>query len=373
MKLFTVVILHYNAPVFLEGALDSVCRAAEGMDAEVIVADNASANFDTVYFRRRYPKVKFILFDRNYGFSKGNNLAIRQARGEYVILLNPDVLVPENIFKDLLRRIEDIPDLGVAGVRLIDGTGSFLPESKRRIPSLRGAIGKLLFDDHRKGYYYDNLLGVIEEGKTYILPGAFMLFRRDRFWETGGFDERYFMYGEDVDLSYSFLKSGYTNYYFGSLAVVHFKGESTPDNLQYRKYFIESNIKFYEKYHFSNALLLRPLLKLGSWLLLGKKRAEKGQIPNRLTGRECINYQGNRPEIEQALKKLYGRELVRGTGVCDSGIIIYDLTENSLKEAIDKMWGNRGKNLRYRFVTVDGKWLFGSDSAAGKGEIAGLE
>jgi len=132
MKFFSVVVLHYNAPAFLEGALDSLQRAVEGMDAEIIVADNASEAFDRVYFERLFPNIKFMVFPENYGFAKGNNLAVREASGKYVFLVNPDVLVPGDLFRRLLPKMEAATDLGMAGVRLMDGRGRFLPESKRR-------------------------------------------------------------------------------------------------------------------------------------------------------------------------------------------------------------------------------------------------
>ncbi len=361
-KSFSVVILHYNVPVFLEGALDSVCRAVEGTDAEIIVADNASPSFDIERFRRLFPSVRFLLFDKNHGFAKGNNLAVKEARGEYVFLLNPDVLVPENIFRDLLEKVKDLKDLGIAGVRLIDGSGNFLPEGKRRIATLRGALDRLFLKDPNRGRYYDNRLAETGDGPTDILVGAFMLFRRDRFLNLGGFDERYFMYGEDVDLSYTFLQAGYRNFYFGSLAAIHFKGESTPDNAVYRKHFTKANMRFYQKYFPFKAIMLKPLLYVGSRLLEYKKK-RKERV---LSQPDCLIYEGTRDELVPVLESIL--EVHGKGGECKKRLTVFDLKDVSLRNVIDRMWEARKGENRYRFITSSGDWVFGSDSALGFGE-----
>ncbi len=244
----SVVILNYNAAAFLEICVYSVLQAIKNINAEIIVADNASTDDSVERISTLFPQVKMLAFVENHGFSKGNNLAVKEARGEYLCILNPDTIVGEQVFEDCLAfaKAYNKPEqpLGFTGVRLIDGSGSYLPESKRHVPTPAVARQKLL--GKASSYYFEELA---EDGRGAIevLVGAFMYVKASVYNDCGGFDERYFMYGEDIDLSYTALQKGYQNYYLGDQAIIHFKGESTVRDKQYYQRFYGAMKLFYDK------------------------------------------------------------------------------------------------------------------------------
>ena len=222
MKL-SVVILNYNVRYFLELCLQSVEAALEGIPSEIIVIDNNSDDASCEMVVSKFPSVTLIKNAVNVGFSKANNQAVEVAKGEYVCILNPDTVVSEDTFLKVMDFADSKSNLGIVGCRLIDGAGDFLHESKRNIPLVSIAIKKILGNSNR---YYANHVSEYGVGKVDVLVGAFMLIRQDVYKLLGGFDEDYFMYGEDIDLSYKSLKSGYDNYYYGDVSVIHYKGES---------------------------------------------------------------------------------------------------------------------------------------------------
>ena len=262
MKL-SVIILNYNVRHFLELCLRSVERAIQDLDAEIIVVDNHSQDDSCSMVRSNFPGIHLIQNTENYGFAKGNNIGVSQAKGEYICILNPDTVVPEQLFMELLAFAENHPELGAAGCQLIDGSGQFLPESKRNVPTMKVALGKLTGSS--EGYYADHI-GQNENAKVDILVGAIMFMKKRIYEEAGGFDEDYFMYGEDIDLSYTLLKMGYENWYLGELKVLHFKGESTPKDNTYLKHFYGAMHTFYDK-HFKPNLLFSIVVKLGTKVL----------------------------------------------------------------------------------------------------------
>ncbi|NPA46831.1 MAG: glycosyltransferase family 2 protein [Chlorobi bacterium] len=364
MKRFSVVVLHYNAPAFLEGALHSLVRATEGMDAEIIVADNASDRFDKDYFSGLFPGVTFLPFPENYGFAKGNNLAVREASGEYVFLINPDVLVPEDLFRRLLPKMEQAEALGLAGIRLMDGRGRFLPESKRRVPGFLSVLDRM--GGTGGGRYYDTRLAETEDGETEILVGAFMGFRKEDYEKVGGLDESYFMYGEDIDLSFSFLRAGYRNYYFGSLGALHFKGESTPRNARYRAHFINASVKFYRKYGKPPLTWLAPLGKplLHLWHLLRKDTPLRQPLPERYV------YTGRDEALLNRLRHLYPAvQTCQLAPMNKETLYITDPRESGYAPVLDFMWKFREHPYYYRFTAPSGRFIYGSDAADAKGEI----
>ncbi|MGY0391978.1 glycosyltransferase family 2 protein [Bizionia sp. KMM 8389] len=250
MKL-SVIILNYNVRYFLELCLKSVEKALEGIDAEIIVVDNQSPDTSCEMVKKLFPNVNLIENPTNSGFSKGNNLGVKQAKGEYLCILNPDTVVAEDTFKLLLDFADKQTNLGIVGCRLMDGVGKFLPESKRNIPKPMVALKKLLGNPN---CYYANQIGEFEIGEAAIFVGAFMLLRKTVYLEVGGLDEDYFMYGEDIDLSYKILKAGYKNYYNGQTTCIHYKGESTLKDANYAKRFYGAMQIFYKKHFQSNAL-----------------------------------------------------------------------------------------------------------------------
>ena len=250
MKL-SVIIVNYNVRYFLELCLRSVQAAITSIDAEIIVVDNKSPDDSCQMVSELFPDVTLISNNENIGFSRANNQGVALAEGEYVCILNPDTVVAEDTFTQLLSFTETQQNLGIVSCKLIDGSGQFLPESKRHVPTPRIAIKKLF--GFSKGYYVSE---VMEEdvAKVPIFVGAFMLLSKQVYQEVGGFDERYFMYGEDIDLSYSVINKGYDNYYYGKTTVIHYKGESTLKDAVYAKRFYGAMQLFYKKYFKTNVV-----------------------------------------------------------------------------------------------------------------------
>lgn len=232
MKL-SVVIVNYNVEHFLEQCLYSVRRAMKGVEGEVYVVDNNSVDGSLKMLSEKFPEVKVIANKVNVGFAKANNQAIRISSGEYVLLLNPDTVVEDDTFTKTIAFMDSHPDAGGLGVKMVDGKGQFLPESKRGLPTPMTAfykifgLSKLFPHSRRFSQYHLGYLDNDEINSVDILAGAFMLMRRATLDKCGLLDETFFMYGEDIDLSYRITLSGYKNYYFPETRIIHYKGEST--------------------------------------------------------------------------------------------------------------------------------------------------
>jgi GT2 family glycosyltransferase len=253
----SVVIVNYNVKYFLEQALLSVRRASSRLPVEVFVVDNNSIDDSLAMVRKKFPEVRLIANKENVGFSAANNQAIREAAGEYVLLLNPDTVVEEDTFEKCAQFMDAHPEAGSLGVRMIDGAGIFLPESKRGFPSPFVAFCKAfglsrLFP--RSPVFNRYHLGYLDPGHTHeveVLSGAFMWLRKSALDKIGLLDETFFMYGEDIDLSYRIIQAGYKNYYFAETTIIHYKGESTKKgSLNYVRTFYQAMIIFARK-HFS--------------------------------------------------------------------------------------------------------------------------
>jgi O-antigen biosynthesis protein len=252
----SIVIVNYNVKYFLEQALHSVRKAVKGMDAEVFVVDNNSVDGSCEMVKRTFPEVTLIENKDNPGFSKANNQAIRLSQGDYVLLLNPDTVVEEDCFEKVCAFMDKTPDAGALGVKMIDGKGRFLPESKRGLPTPQVAFYKMfglsaLFPKSKQfGRYHLGFLDKNEVHKVDVLAGAFMLLRKNTLDEIGLLDEDYFMYGEDIDLSYRITQAGYYNYYFPDTTIIHYKGESTKkSSVNYVFVFYRAMIIFAQKHY----------------------------------------------------------------------------------------------------------------------------
>lgn len=256
MKL-SIVIVNYNVKYFLEQCLHAAQKAAAKLSSEIIVVDNNSVDGSCQMVTEKFPEVLLIGNQKNAGFSKANNQAIRISKGEYVLLLNPDTVVDEDCFLKIVEFMDQTPDAGGLGVKMIDGKGRYLPESKRGLPTPEVAFWKMfgfskLFPHSKRfGRYH---LGYLDNNQTHeveVLAGAFMLLRHKTLDQVGLLDEDYFMYGEDIDLSYRITQSGFKNYYFPGTTIIHYKGESTKKgSINYVKVFYNAMIIFAKK-HFS--------------------------------------------------------------------------------------------------------------------------
>jgi GT2 family glycosyltransferase len=259
----SIIIVNYNVRYFLEQCLYSVQGAIEklnerGFETEVFVVDNNSVDGSVNEVRKKFPGVKIIENKENLGFSKANNQAIVASSGRYILILNPDTVVEEDTFRKCIDFMDGHPDAGALGVKMIDGKGAFLPESKRALPTPAVSFYKMfglasLFPRSRRFSKYH--LGYLDNNQTHsvdVLAGAFMFMRKETLEKTGYLDETFFMYGEDIDLSYRITQAGYRNYYFPETTIIHYKGESTKKgSLNYVKMFYQAMIIFAGK-HFSS-------------------------------------------------------------------------------------------------------------------------
>jgi GT2 family glycosyltransferase len=250
-----VIIVNYNVRHFLEQALLSVRKASEGLSVETWVVDNNSVDDSVAMVQQKFPEVKLIANRENVGFSTANNQAIRLSTAEYVLLLNPDTVVQADTFQKTLDFMDSRPDVGGLGVRTIDGSGKFLPESKRGFPSPWVAFCKafglsaLFPKSPLFNRYYLGYLSEFESHEIDVLVGSFMLMRRSVLDKIGLLDEAFFMYGEDIDLSYRIVKGGFKNYYFADTTIIHYKGESTKKgSLNYVRVFYGAMIIFAKKH-----------------------------------------------------------------------------------------------------------------------------
>ncbi|RHJ95058.1 glycosyltransferase family 2 protein [Parabacteroides bouchesdurhonensis] len=268
----SVVIVNYNVKYFLEQCLYSVRAALSGMEAEVFVVDNHSTDGSAEYLKPNFPEVIFIENPDNPGFAKANNQAIAQCKGEYVLLLNPDTVIGEESLRSLCYFMDEHPESGGIGVKMLDGHGIFLPESKRSFPSPWVSFCKIfglskLFPSSPRFARYGLLyLDEDKQHKVDVLAGAFMLLRHDALDKVGLLDEAFFMYGEDIDLSYRLVLGGYTNYYMPE-RILHYKGESTKQgDLKYIKAFYRAMIIFFKKYYPHSGCVMGAFIKTAVWL-----------------------------------------------------------------------------------------------------------
>lgn len=264
MKL-SIIIVNYNVTRLLRNCLLSIQKYAEGEDYEVIVIDNASTDASWSDLIPEFPKVHFISSEHNEGFAVANNKAIKTAAGEYVLLLNPDTELEGYYMKDILDFSDSKPDFGCLGVRMHDAEGNFLPESKRSVPDMFNSFEKLFTNFKRSNSqsYYRSDIDENAVAEVDVVTGAFLLIRREVYEKIGGLDEAYFMYGEDIDLCYTLLRSGYKNYYYGKASLLHHKGESTIKDEVYLDRFYGAMQIFIDKYYRESKPMQYSFLKAG--------------------------------------------------------------------------------------------------------------
>ena len=269
----SIVIVNYNVKFFLEQCLNSVFEALQGIDSEVWVVDNNSVDGSVAMLKEKFPQVRLIANKENVGFSKANNQALRQIKGDCALLLNPDTLVESDTFAKCLAFMDEHPDCGGLGVKMINGEGEYLRESKRGFPTPKVAFYKIsglikLFPHSPKyAHYYLGHLDPDQTAEIEILSGAFLMTRKEVLDKIGLLDETFFMYGEDIDFSYRIIKAGYKNYYLPTTRIIHYKGESTKKgSLNYVYTFYNAMAIFTQK-HFkdSSARIFTLGIKMAIW------------------------------------------------------------------------------------------------------------
>ena len=266
MKL-SVVIVNYNVKNYVEQCLLSLHKALEGIEAEVLLVDNHSVDGSVEYLREHFDWVRIVASRHNLGFARANNLAIRMSHGEYVLLLNPDTIVAEPTLREALAWMDGNADTGSLGVRMLNACGESARESRRGVPTPMVAFWKMIGlcermpAHHRFGHYYMGYLDWNTPAAIEVVSGAFCMLRRKALDKVGLLDEDFFMYGEDIDLSYRVLKGGYRNYYLPSL-ILHYKGESTQrESYRYVHVFYEAMLIFFRKHYGHLSFLLSLPIK----------------------------------------------------------------------------------------------------------------
>jgi GT2 family glycosyltransferase len=325
----SIIIINYNVKYFLEQCLLSVIKALKNIEGEIIVVDNNSTDGSFSFFQGRFPKVHFIWNKTNPGFAKANNQALKISKGEYILFLNPDTIVPEDCFEKCISFINLNNNNCALGIKMIDGAGNFLKESKRAFPSPLTSFYKLsglakifphskTFAKYHLGYLNEN-----ENHEVDVLAGAFMMFPKKILDTVEGFDEDFFMYGEDIDLSFRIQKAGFKNYYFAESSIIHFKGESTKkESLNYVKMFYKAMSIFVKKHYGSSksglfsffihiAIFLRAsfsaITRLLKWKTPERNKEEYENIPTIIAGSA-----GEFKEVENLFKNTGRKENILG-------------------------------------------------------------
>ena len=270
--MLSVIIVNYNVKYYLEQCLEAVRRASQGLQIEVIVVDNLSTDGSIPYLRERFPEVTFIENKENVGFARANNQAIRMSAGKYVLLLNPDTIVAEHTLSDFIRFMDSHPEAGGAGAYMLRTDGTFAPESRRGLPTpfvafcKMSGLAALLPQSRVFGRYYMRYLNENEVNEIEIISGACMLLRREALDKVGLLDEDFFMYGEDIDLSYRILKGGYKNYFLPT-RMLHYKGESTEkSSFRYTYTFYQAMRLFFRKHYAHYSFLVSLPINVAIWV-----------------------------------------------------------------------------------------------------------
>lgn len=369
---------------FLELCLQSVQDALLEIDSEIIVVDNNSTDDSCKMISDKFTEVVLIENKENFGFSKANNQGVAKSRGHYVLILNPDTVVAKDAFSNIIEFAKSRHNFGALGAKLIGGNGEFLSESKRGIPTPMVSLFKLTGITSRKtGKYYANHLKENETGIVDILVGAFMFMTRKVYNEVHGFDEQYFMYGEDIDLSYKILNKGYQNYYYADSKVIHYKGESTIRDAKRLRHFHRAMDIFYRE-HFKVNRLYDLIMHVGInfWYLLkalqpSNKKGKQSLLP------ESIVYCGKDDAIYEKLKRICNsrsklfhfstegnvqglRDFVKSNGVKE---IVFDNNNTSYKEIISNISYLKNQGITFKIHPRNTNYIIGSNNSKSRGEV----
>ncbi|WP_289662480.1 glycosyltransferase family 2 protein [Flavobacterium panacagri] len=384
----SIIILNYNVRYFLEQCVLSVQEAITTIEAEIIVVDNNSSDESVSMMKERFPDVKLIQNEENFGFPKGNNIGFRQAKGKYICILNPDTVVAEDTFLKILAFAERQNNLGIIGCKLIDGTGDFLPESKRGIPTPWVAFTKIfsLYKIFPKtklfNQYYAQHLNQNETGKVEILVGAFMFLESKLYEDLNGFDEDCFMYADDIDLSYRALLLEKANFYFHETTVLHYKGESTIKDEQYMKRFQESMNFFYQK-HFKKSWFFSLFIKIGTFLFSFAKMFQGKPKENPLPESYflCSENENFAKKLASILENKVGFLEFKEEKMVNSCLIlkgkkaeiILDNHYISFKKCIEIIETLKDKKVTFKIFPKNAGFIIGSNSRNDRGQIIKIE
>ena len=369
----SVIIVNYNARYFLKNCLCSILSSDIASEIEIIVVDNNSKDGSCDMLDKDFPAIKYIRNSKNVGFGKANNQGVALAQGDYILILNPDTMLTETTLSEILRFSEEQNNFGAAGVQFMDGSGKYLPESKRNFPDLKVAGAKLL--GYSK-YYYANHIGKDEIAEIDILTGAFMFIKKTVYDKTGGFDEDFFMYGEDIDLSYRITKAGFKNFYVGSNKVLHFKGESTIKDKFYLENFYGA-LSIFHKKHFPNRAGLYGIVQGLISMMISLKSMIRPKETKTFSVITNWVYAGNDESVFDSLKKKFSdTQGFLMTEVeehhINQEIIFFDSNSQKYGEIIHEMQQPGLAETRKRIIAQDGSFYLGSDSSNERGEVVPL-
>ena len=381
--ILSVIIVNYNVRFFLEQCLYSVERSlqrlAPAARTEILVVDNHSTDGSVEYLQPRFPRVRFIINTVNKGFSAANNQALALATGRYILFLNPDTILSEDCCTTCISFLSATPGAGAAGVRMIDGQGRFLPESRRGFPSPWVAFSKLsgltaLFPQSRvfSGYYLGHLPAT-KNHPSPILSGACLWTSREVLDQAGNFDEQFFMYAEDIDLSYRIERAGFTNYYIADATILHFKGESTRKDIRYTRIFYKAMSQFRKK-HTAGGIpaLFNVFVTAGIWLRAGITAIANGLRPSSGPHSSSLNPQpsplntwltGDPATVRQLraiLSDSASRRLISGPERAEE-IILCQGSSFSFLDCLDQLRQNDGR-VSYKIHAGGSGSLVGSHS-----------
>ena len=370
MKL-SVVILNYNVRYFLHQCIVSVRRATKNIETEIIVIDNASSDDSCQMVKEYFPNITLIQNTENVGFSKANNQAVKVAKGEYVCILNPDTAVSEGTFEKCLGISESSEKIGAIGVYLLDGTGNFLPESKRNVPTPLVSLLKMMRFTKK---YYASKLAAEATGSVPVLVGAFMFLKRKVYNQVGGFDEDYFMYGEDIDLSYKIEQAGYKNHYIGSTETLHYKGESTQKDTAYLDRFYGAMQIFYKK-HFNSNFLLNTGVNIGvSFAKKFKGKSSEKMENSNISVEKAIVLTENLTLLKQLSETVEiplrssSKTIFQDTNLRDT-LFIFDVDYMPYHQIFMVMKRLKNRNNQFRIRPPGCNFIIGSDKSDEKGGV----
>ena len=363
----SVIIVSYDSRFFLELCLRSLKESINKIESEVIVIDNNS-NDDTINMvESLFPHVLLIKNKINLGFASANNLGVKKAKGKHICLLNPDTVVPEDFFSRIIKFKESKNSIGIVGCKMIDGQGKFLPESKRNLPNTLMVLKR--FIGLKNNYYFDNIYKD-EISAVDVLCGAIMFLEKKDFQKVGGFDEKYFMFGEDIDLSHKILNQGLKNYYLGDLSIIHYKGESTNKNHKYYKSFYGAMGIYYRKYLANNILnkllsyiTIELIIFFKSFTIASRLNFEKKH-------KDCylisdIIYDGLKNRVSKQINSI--QKLSDKLENCE---IIFDSNYLSYKNIICAMEKFSNNNsVIFKIIPKTANFLIGSDNSREHGQV----
>ncbi|WP_103663645.1 glycosyltransferase family 2 protein [Gracilimonas amylolytica] len=270
----SIIIVNYKVKEYVKGLLESIEKAKGDFDIEIFVVDNDSGDDSSTYLRQYFPNVTYIDNSTNVGFGRANNQVISKAKGSYTFIINPDTVISEDLFTTLTGHMESHPKCGAAGVKILNPDGTFAPESKRSVPTIWSSFCKMfslheLFPKKKLfNQYYMNWLNENEKNEVPVLSGSCMFWRTDLLKDLGGFDERFFMYGEDIDLCYRVQDTDFHIDYVPDTNIIHYKGESTKKgDLRYNWIFNKALYQFYDKHYSTKySLFFKGFIYVAIWI-----------------------------------------------------------------------------------------------------------